>query len=333
MLNRLTILVLLGTVATAGLLFLRAETPAATEMRAAQQNSGSNVQQADAQHQSQNVRMAEIRSTETQEDLKIQRELANYTWWLAAATVLLVVVGAGQVLLLFRQERILHGALNEIHAQAEQMTFQTGVLEKSVAAAQKSADAAVVQLQAMKDKERARISVEILRLDTLEFGSGSNRAMLKFNNFGYTHALNVRASGDARAIIFEDKRVQIGKVSLPNFHAYETPIFEPLPFEFDDMGIPSAILANAPPVETWLGFIFPEEWEEEILRRPLLAIEVRGIIEYEDVFGDQHSTKFSYDMRIGKWGNVSPDGSAPIRPYSPFIRWFQSGGLEANQAT
>jgi hypothetical protein len=220
-----------------------------------------------------------------------------------------------------------------IGAQVFWMKRQTKLLSSSIAIAQTSADAAMGQIRAMKDKERARISVEILPLDTLEFGDGNNRALLKFNNFGYTHALNVRASGDAHAIIFEDKVVQKGPFRIPDLRPYSTPLFEPLPFEFEDLGIPAVILANSPPAETWAAFIFPEEWYDEILLRPRMAIEVRGIVEYEDMFGDQHSTKFSYEMRISKWGKVSPSGSALIRPHSPFSHWFQSGGAEANQAT
>jgi hypothetical protein len=172
MLKVLAILAMFGTLATAGFVVLRAETPAATENRAAQQNSGSNVQQADAQHEGQNVRVAEIRSTETQEDLKIQRELANYTWWLAAATVLLVVVGAGQVLLLIRQERILHGALNEIHSQAEQMKIHTGILERSVDAAQKSADAAEKSATAAMG-----VAVPTLMISEFEFAARPDKTM------------------------------------------------------------------------------------------------------------------------------------------------------------
>jgi hypothetical protein len=210
---------------------------------------------------------------------------------------------------------------------------QTIQTKKAAKAAQSSAATANAQIKMMKDKERARISVEILPIETLEFGSGNNRVMLKLSNFGYTHALNVRGEGDARALIFEDKVVQKGQFRLPDLRAYSAPLIEPLPFEFEDIGIPSVILANSPPIETWIGFIFPEEWEDEILLRPRIAIEVCGTIEYEDMFGDGHTTKFSYDMRIAKWGNVSPSGSAPIRPYSPFSRWFKTIGSPDNEAT
>lgn len=135
---------MLGTLSTAGFVFLQAETPAAPEKKAVQHSIVSKgQQQPDGQDEGQSAKATEAHSSATQENLKIQRELANYTYWLAAATILLVVVGILQFILLIRQEGILHGALKEIHAQAEQMEIQTGVLERSVAAAEKNANSLI----------------------------------------------------------------------------------------------------------------------------------------------------------------------------------------------
>jgi hypothetical protein len=197
-------------------------------------------------------------------------------------------------------------------------------------AAQKSAEAANAQIKLMKDRERARIAVEILPLETLEFGAGDNRVNIRFSNFGYSHALNVRASGDARAVVFS-KPIRLPgmpRVSFPD--PYKEPAFDPLPFEFEDIGIPSVMLEGAAPVESWIGFIFPDEWGDEIGLRPYVAIEVRGEVEYEDVFGDTHVAKFSYDKRISKWGEVSQTGSTAIRHSS---QWFKTIGSPDNEAT
>jgi hypothetical protein len=164
-------------------------------------------------------------------------------------------------------------------------------------------------------------------------GAAVLRQLPHFSNFGYTHALNVRAEGAARALIFEDKVIKKGLVRVPDLRAYEAPLVDPLPLEFEDLSIPSVILSSSAPVETWAAFIFPEEWGDEIGMRPRIAIEVRGIVEYEDMFGDKHFTKFSYDMRIHKWGEVSKSGSTTIRPYSPFSRWFKTPNPADNEAT
>lgn len=174
----------------------------------------------------------------------------------------------------------------------------------------------------MKAKERAWIAVEILPLDSLEFGVNSNRAMLKFSNFGFTHAINARARGDARAIIFEETLLMKGMVRRRLvFGGKHVPLFDPLPFELEDLDIPTVIPPNGGSVETWAAFIFPDEWYDQILLRPKIRIEVEGSVEYEDVFGCHHLTEFSYQMWIPSFGEISPAGSSPIRPYSPLSRW------------
>jgi hypothetical protein len=40
--------------------------------------------------------------------------------------------------------------------------------------------------------------------------------------------------------------------------------------------------------------------------------------EYDDVFGDGHSTKFKYCMGVMKFGKISWERVAPIRPFDCF---------------
>jgi hypothetical protein len=209
------------------------------------------------------------------------------------------------------------------------MGAQTTILGDSVAVARDSAKAANDQIRMMKNKERARVSVEVRPFTNVEFRSG-NRVMLKIRNFGYTHALNVKASGAARALIFSHPPAFAGIPKIPWGQTYKEPTFDPLPFDFEDLAIADVLLANEPSTETWASLIFPEEWEDEILMRPRIAIELRGQVGYEDVFGEPHSTKFSYDMRFSKWGEVTPSGSANINPVS---RWFKPRGNGGNEAT
>ena len=206
-------------------------------------------------------------------------------------------------------------------------------LERQTKGTEDAANAALKQIQLMKDKERARITVEVLPIETLEFGINHNRVMLKFSNIGVTHAFNVYAEGDARAIVLENIELMKGFLKKIPRSFINKPEFEPPPLELEDLVVPTVLQSGASYSDTWVAFIFPEEWQDAILLRPQIAIEVRGEIRYQDVFGDNHSTKFGYDMRISKWGEVSREGSAPIRPYSPFSQWRESGGEDGNRAT
>lgn len=206
-------------------------------------------------------------------------------------------------------------------------------LERQTKGTEDAAKAALNQIELMKAKERARIAIELAPLDTLEFGIKHNRVMLKFSNIGSTHAFNVYAEGDARAIVFENVELMKGVLkNIPKGLANK-PAFEPLSLELEDLVVPSVLKAGESYGDTWVAFIFREDWQDALLLRPRIAIEVRGEIRYEDVFGDEHFTRFSYDMGISKWGDVSPEGSAPIHPYSPFSQWRQSGGEDGNRAT
>jgi hypothetical protein len=178
-------------------------------------------------------------------------------------------------------------------------------------AADKSAKATFEQIKMMKDKERARVSVEVVPIEKLDIAlTGTNRIQLKFRNLGPTRAFNVTSEGDARAII-EDH--------------------EPLPLELTDLLLPTVLDPTPPPYESWVAVIFPEEWLDDLLLRPRLQLEVRGIVCYEDVFGDRHYTKFGYDMVIpklvGKWEGT-------VAKIHPFSRWYQpKDDPHGNEAT
>jgi hypothetical protein len=146
-------------------------------------------------------------------------------------------------------------------------------------AARASADAANAQIKMMKDKERARVDVEIQRIDILNLTvQGRNPITLKFRNLGLTRAFSFRAEADARPVI---------------------EAFAPQPFEFVDLVLP-AVLDTSHAADTWVGCIFPEEWYDELLLLPRMTLQVRGVMQYEDVFGDKHSEEFGWDMRISK---------------------------------
>jgi len=196
-----------------------------------------------------------------------------------------------------------------------------------------AAKAANAQIKMMKQKERAQLMVEILPIETLEFDVNASRVKLKFSNIGTTHAMNVYAEGAARGIVFENTELMRGFLKMVPRGFIDKPAFEPLAFEFEDLEVPAVIRADTSYGDTWVAFIFPDEWFDAILLRPTIAIEVRGEIRYEDVFGDPHFTRFSYKIRIPKWGDVNSQGSAPIKPHAPFSYWVPVDGEEGNKAT
>jgi hypothetical protein len=218
--------------------------------------------------------------------------------------------------------------------QTDNLLISAKAATVSAMAADESSKAANAQIQMIKNKERARIALAIVEPDVLEFGSNNNSIKIIISNLGPTHAWNVKATGDARGILYEDRPRMIGKVRMPDLHTYtRNPIHDPVEFREEDLDAPRVIFANAKDIEIWISFAFPEEWDDDILLRPHLAIQARGSVEYEDVFGDSHETSFSYEMRISKWGEVNPEGTAVIKPFSPFSRWFPIGADGGNRAT
>jgi hypothetical protein len=244
---------------------------------------------------------------------------AKYPWGelLAPANIpnwFLVIVGGVTGWFVYKTLRAIKKQADIMETQAEDARESgaeaTRIALATAQAARKSADAAKDQIQMMKNRERARLAVKVFRIGTLYFGQLKwNPIKIEIENFGPTNAFNVRASGDANAIVEG---------------------IEPLPEEFNDLMIPTVIRPSLRPVETELRFFFPEEWADTIALRPRMRIELRGIVEYEDVFGEEHFTKFEYIMRIVKWGKVDADNIATIHPFS---QWHQPDHPEANRAT
>jgi hypothetical protein len=102
-----------------------------------------------------------------------KRDWADWAYW--GFNALLVAVGALQVVLLLwtlrairrqademaRQVDLTFGQLRAMHEQITEMSEQTDVLETSVAAAQKGADAALLNAQAVINAERAWVIPEL----------------------------------------------------------------------------------------------------------------------------------------------------------------------------
>jgi ABC-type multidrug transport system fused ATPase/permease subunit len=97
-------------------------------------------------------------SDSEKENLDIQRKLEWFTFGL-------VIVGLMQAFTMIWQARLLRGTLRQIQTQAGHMERQTKILEDSVAAAQKSADAAIAQVEGAKRTQRAQLRIEFADFD------------------------------------------------------------------------------------------------------------------------------------------------------------------------
>ena len=105
--------------------------------RVAKGDSSTNgEQQSDAEHENQNsskypsvvvqVQSPPVQANRAEEDN--EQKLAGYTLWLVIVTGLLVVTGIVQAYILVRQEKILHGARDEIRSQAKQTERQADLM-------------------------------------------------------------------------------------------------------------------------------------------------------------------------------------------------------------
>jgi hypothetical protein len=201
------------------------------------------------------------------QNLAIQGKLEWFTGVLA-------VVGVLQVGTMVWQAGLLRGTLNQIHVQAGHMESQTKILSDSVAAAQES-------IASMKAKERARLTVTPVGFDPpAVVPYDFSYMLLEITNDGFSGALNVSARGEV--------------VTTPSG---ELPKLGP---EYG-REIPSFLKPNAPPVMFKILFVDEHELDKMDLT-PMgstsksFLTQIVGIIEYDDVFGDRHETRFCYSF-------------------------------------
>lgn len=168
------------------------------------------------------------------------------------------------------------------------------------------------QSKVTKDRERARIVLEVMPLKVLHFGSeDGNEIEIRIENIGPTVAQNMSGWGDSE-IVAEG--------------------FDPGDFFTiggDTLGIPTTLRPNSDYAPTSVIFMLPEKWAEEMaICSPKMQITVKGAVEYEDIFGDKHTTPFRYIMRIPKIENWRKWNIAEVHPFS---HWSQT--TEGNETT
>ena len=89
------------------------------------------------------------------------KEIARYTAMLAIFTAALVVVGYLQYRMMGEHKKGLEGLLGAIKRQTDLMNRNNVITLTTARSAQESAKAANAQIQMVKDKERARLEIEI----------------------------------------------------------------------------------------------------------------------------------------------------------------------------
>jgi hypothetical protein len=92
------------------------------------------------------------------------REL-RLTGFIALATVMQAIAAIVQICIYSKQSKIMGATLAAVQKQANTMEGQTDILKDSVATAQRSAETTAASFRATIDKERARLSLEIGKLD------------------------------------------------------------------------------------------------------------------------------------------------------------------------
>jgi hypothetical protein len=199
------------------------------------------------------------------------------------------------------------GAVAKESADAARVTAKAAAL--NAIAAEESAKAANAQIQMVRNKERARISVSVSN-EEFEVGGpfSMDTKIIKISNDGLTSAFNVRAKGE---IIVQPSEVL-------------TPMYPMLPLG----GVPSVIRANDEPTATEVTFlqeIDPLEMESSQERR---CFHISGAVEYDDVFGEGHTTTFRYRLKIFAVRIVDTD-RVRIRSFG----WERYGSPEENHAT
>ena len=209
----------------------------------------------------------------------------------------------GQIVVYRGQSKLMAESLKEIRIQAGQMGTQTGILEKSVAAAQASAIAAQTGVDVIINKERARITVAItgmkIEKDTIA------EVYFTLTCFGPTPAF------------VKDFWIGCETTESLNYVAPKTrmPISLPSPLN-------ASVLSKSIWVMDKLQF---EPQDIENLNEGRLFIQVSGFVTYRDVFGVRdRETKFCVICKATDY--IGLDGRKTKM-------WLKNGPEEANSET
>ncbi len=224
------------------------------------------------------------------------KDWTDQAYW--AFTLFLAVVGGFQAWLLW-------GNLRAIERQAIQMERQTGILQQSVALAEKSAESARQNIDLFVNRERAHLRVELIPLEW-PLRPAVPELRYKVVLYGATEAY-VTASC-ARAELTDSPE----PVDDPHW----TP----------PMKIPQVITPDGRIVDAFMHGVYPkmglESADIDAIEAGRKFLHVRGFVKYNDVFGTERATHFRRMWHIGKL----PDGTSSGR-------WTKRGSAKDNSET
>jgi hypothetical protein len=252
------------------------------------------------------------------EEVQIQRKVADLTTWLVVVGALQALALVGTLFIVARQAQwmgvhaghlsgLANAATNNASAiarQADLIEQQTSVLRDSVAAANASAKAASDNIQLLISKERARLRVEI---GELNMSSGL---------FPVPVITKVHQDGSSDAFILDAHcSMEITDNKEPLRGAFSFPV----------SGLPQVFKHDSAPIESKAYFIhvFTEEEIVRITRRENF-VHFAGLISYRDVFERTHN------LRFNRWWNITNLPSMKGTNEQLFAFWANCGDPEDN---
>jgi hypothetical protein len=202
-----------------------------------------------------------------------KRDLADWGYWVFS--LLLVLVGFLQVWLVYR-------TLGAIKRQAEHMGTQTAASAIASAAAMKSAEAAIQNVEVFVSKERARLRIEAEKLKLeppVEYSI--QEVWHTVANHGSTPAFVVDSG--SIAYVSDSDQPSEKQVLLPPLMGYE-----------------SVILPNAKPLRKSTFFVGNKLTKADIaaIDDGKCFVHVHGFIKYKDAFDRERETRFKYVWQI-----------------------------------
>jgi hypothetical protein len=269
-----------------------------------QQDNGAPLQAKNEQHVNADVKIIALPRKDWQ-------DVATFSISFVLAAVGIAGVWIGICTLRFLRSQTIHirrqadmaqRQARLISRQVHQMEHQTKILKDSVAASQKSADAAMAGMEMTRAKERAELRIEF----------GEPTMVFDTEKGGYPIHYRVDLYGTTRAYIFQSSALAYlarQAREQKNFSSYlpAPRYFTPDVGPFDDY----ILLRKSegwPEVESDLG-------EVDLIRMPYPSIFVDGHIWYRDVFGEEWMLEFdrvwipnariSPDMAGGMWAPYS----------------------------
>jgi hypothetical protein len=210
---------------------------------------------------------------------------------------ILCIVGIAGVIAAFKtliavkeQAGLMRGQLEEMKGSGIQMSKQVDILEKSVAAAEKSADAAKDTVELLINKERAW-----LKVDVEDFGlpkGTENKPWYPWVNYKVFHfgpSNAILTDSVVKAILTESAEVPDDSERIWGMPIHETSISK------QTIRPGQEPLDGAVPIEVPPRFVAtPSEQDIEDLKRGTKFLHFWGLLKYSDVFGKTRITKFRF---------------------------------------